>query len=69
MNQLHVYGEYYIEFDKYPRKDENTRINDIILITYFMHEEYLKKGIHYYPPIVDHNEQRIKALKMYSSIK
>lgn len=43
MNQLHVYGEYYIEFDKYPRKDENTRINDIILITYFMHEEYLKK--------------------------
>ena len=43
MNELQIYGDYYIKYDKYPRKDETMRINDIILITYFMHEEYLKK--------------------------
>tara|TARA_B100001173_G_scaffold287888_1_gene276604 strand:+ start:134 stop:730 length:597 start_codon:yes stop_codon:yes gene_type:complete len=43
MNQLHVYGDYYINLDKYPRKNDKERINDIILITFFMNQEYLKK--------------------------
>ena len=42
-NQLHVYGDYYIDYNKYPRKDEKSRIIDIMLINYFMYEEYLKK--------------------------
>lgn len=42
-NQLHVYGDYYIDYSKYPRKDEKSRIIDIMLINYFMYEEYLKK--------------------------
>jgi hypothetical protein len=43
MDKLHVYGDYYINFDKYPRKNEQSRISDSMLITYFMHEEFLKK--------------------------
>lgn len=43
MEKLHIYGDYYINFDKYPRKNEQSRISDSMLITYFMHEEFLKK--------------------------
>ena len=43
MTQIHVYGDYYINMDKFPRKNENERISDIILITFFMNQEKLKK--------------------------
>ena len=56
-NQLHIYGDYYINFNKYPRKDEKSRIIDIMLINYFMHEEYLKKvSICYKDAYMNYNE-------------
>lgn len=57
MSKFQVYGDYYIDIDKYPRKKESERINDIILITFFMNQDYLKKISKCYDDAIrNHNE-------------
>lgn len=43
MEQLSVYDNYTIDLNKYPRKDLKFRISDIVLITFMMNLEQLKK--------------------------
>ena len=43
MNNLNIYDNYDIDLNKYPRKDIKYRICDIVLITFFMNIEKLKK--------------------------
>jgi hypothetical protein len=43
MNKINVYDNYNIDLNKYPRKDIKYRICDIVLITFFMNIEKLKK--------------------------
>jgi len=43
MEQLNIYDNYNIDLNKYPRKDLNFRISDIVLITLFMHIDKLKR--------------------------
>ena len=42
-NSLNIYDNYEIELNKYPRKEIKHRICDIVLITFFMNMEKLKK--------------------------
>ena len=41
--KLHIYGDYEIDLNKYPRKNSDKEITDIILIIFLSHESYLKK--------------------------
>ena len=41
--EIVVYDDYKIPLNKYPRKDTDKRETDIIIITFLMHEDYLKK--------------------------
>lgn len=41
--KLHIYGDYEIDLNKYPRKNSDKEITDIILIIFLTHESFLKK--------------------------
>lgn len=41
--EITVYDNYKISLNKYPRNDTDKRETDIIIITFLMYEEYLKK--------------------------
>jgi hypothetical protein len=41
--EITVYDDFKIPFSKYPRNDTDKRETDIIIITFLMHENYLKK--------------------------
>ena len=43
MNKLNIYDNYTIELNKYPRKELNYRISDIVLITLFSNIQQIKK--------------------------
>lgn len=43
MEQLNIYDNYSIDLNKYPRKEIKHRITDIVLITFIMNLEQLKK--------------------------
>ena len=43
MEKINVYDNYDIDLNKYPRKELKFRICDIVLITFFMNIEKLKK--------------------------
>jgi hypothetical protein len=56
-NNLIVYGDHEISLIKYPRKNTDKEITDIIIIIFLMHEDYLKKlGSSYENSIKFHNE-------------
>ena len=41
--EITVYDNYTIPFNKYPRKNTDKRETDIVIVTFLMHEDYLKK--------------------------
>jgi hypothetical protein len=43
MDKLNIYDNYTIDLNKYPRKELNYRITDIVLITLFSHIQQIKK--------------------------
>ena len=43
MEKLNIYDNYTIELNKYPRKELNYRITDIILITFMMNLQQLNR--------------------------
>jgi hypothetical protein len=56
-NNILVYGNHEISLTKYPRKNTDKEITDIIIIIFLMHEDYLKKlGTSYENSIKFHNE-------------
>jgi hypothetical protein len=54
MNNIQVFDHHSIEMNKYPRNDLKYRINDIVLITFFMNIEQLKKIIALYEEVYKH---------------
>ena len=61
MNNIIVYDNYEIEFNKYPRVNTDKCNTDIIIIVFLMHENFLKKlacsyeeALKYYNDCKDH---------------
>lgn len=58
MNQtINIYDNYQIDVNKYPRNDLKYRINDIILITFFMNIDQLSKIIKCYEEAYYHHNE------------
>ena len=57
MNSIHVYDNYQMDINKYPRKELNFRITDIVLITFFMNLDQLKKIIKCYEDAYYHHNE------------
>jgi len=76
MENITVYGDYEFHLNKYPRKNTEKELTDIIIIIFLMHEEYLKKlALSFDNAIKFHNECKEyfytfkfgKELKIYNS--